>query len=727
MATKPMAWQEQGPFSSLDALQVEECVRMSHSCPLRDKRAPKATPEEDVDILEPGDDVKAPQQNQTIKIIQMKKQESSGISPCASRMTLPKQRAHQEEDAFPPPPSPSALSTGEYCEKDGEATEWISEVELISDPKEDLTSLDSQDSQEWSKNSQLTETVDREENVANMTENNRYQPVNHPHSDSNNSDVTNTGSSPPFADESEEEEVGIDTMSCEHQWSTPDLSGQVPKPSFPPSGQAGELLPQSKCRPASRGVNQEAAQQVLGRRSPPVSTVSMELSNQGGAVSQGFGCAVTGRERKSRVGERTKGENEQTGGEEGRTESKLGKNKTPGQPHHGELVRYSTAVQTGELNTGRYQCGASLKQNRMENEMCDDSQSDSGVSADFSPGSTMEGTSTTSTASPGTGFTETPIEREIRRAIEREQSLRRSRGLPNRPTSPEYIEIPLRKTAVCHQQRPNSWWSQAKDREFAGKKMQHEISEETKREQALVKIGKVPGFYDKGTVRQIKEKKKIFEVFQTPSEPACLTPAKSKVPSCSSDNLHLSTVENQEGRRSPGNTLGEPYVKRRHSLDILKSPNATKGCVTESGSQVIILENNLTFPAQKAEKEDLTAVDSASPHSSLHKTQGHNGLMEGEEEKQEEVASKENPFFKLRSSTNLVKVKQDILDAQEREKELRNQRISLYGGSSGAKGGGGRSIGVEETSSMSSPSKTGETVPEVHLSLSKGGARPSGG
>uniref|UniRef100_A0A8C6LRT1 Uncharacterized protein n=1 Tax=Nothobranchius furzeri TaxID=105023 RepID=A0A8C6LRT1_NOTFU len=118
-----------------------------------------------------------------------------------------------------------------------------------------------------------------------------------------------------------------------------------------------------------------------------------------------------------------------------------------------------------------------------------------------------------STDSPAT---ETPIEREIRRAIQREQSLRRSRGLPNPHTAPEYVEIPSRKGILS--QSLTSKWSQNKDREFAGKMMQQEIHEETRREQDLVKIGKIPGFYDKGTVRQIKERKQLFEAFQTSLE-----------------------------------------------------------------------------------------------------------------------------------------------------------------------------------------------------------------
>uniref|UniRef100_A0A3B5AQV0 A-kinase anchor protein 2 C-terminal domain-containing protein n=1 Tax=Stegastes partitus TaxID=144197 RepID=A0A3B5AQV0_9TELE len=372
----------------------------------------------------------------------------------------------------------------------------------------------------------------------------------------------------------------------------------------------------------------------------------------------------------------------------------------------------------------------------MEYDSYDDSQSDSGVSVDFSPCSTMDGTTTTGT--PATVSKETPIEREIRRAIEREQSLRRSRGLPNPPTSPEYVEIPLRKSILC-QSLTKSERHQDKDRDLAGKKMKHEIHKETKREQDLVKLGKVPGFYDKGTVRQIREKKDLFEAFQTPSDSSFT--ARSKAPSWSSAS-EVSTLENHEDFLSQASTLRSSYVERRRSLDLLsptQGPNSSKGVVvTDSsprgpgfsegtGCQVIILENNLSIPAQKHHhiKPDAEISNFGNPVISLSRTGGHDTLTAREKEK--EVAVTENPFFKLRASTNLVKVKQDIQETQDREKELRKQRVSLYGngGSPNGGGGAGRPVGLEVKNPVLSSSLNGLAVPYLPGSSSRGGSGPS--
>ncbi|XP_067435867.1 uro-adherence factor A [Thunnus thynnus] len=791
MATKPVAWQEQGPANSLNEWVSESRMQgevgASLNSPLQNKKAPRAEPEEDIDILEPG------AQDKTQEMV-------TELAPQLSETT----QAHEEsekcmnllgEDALPSPPHLGALSTEECFEKEsffsleGEVAEWISDVEIISNPVEDCM---------FPQTSQLTEPVDREvistseemtgdemtteENLAQLKLSldvfSNSEPENHTSGaaaaadgtnstvhhfppDRNKSDDVYTAGSPPFADESEEEEeMSMDVTSCQQQQGAIDIRSKPFQSSNPANvsivptsaltavtstEQQEELLSQGQCEPAPKGTNQEAAQQVFSQSSAPLSTVAMESSNQGGAASQGSGCVVTVRERHSGAGERTEGDSE-TGGEEGQKESGLERNKTVEQQHGGGLLRSSKTDQIQEQKTEKYSCGVSSKHishTRMESDSCDDSQSDSGVSADFSPCSTLEGSTTIPTGSPATVPKETPIEREIRRAIAREQSLRRSRGLPNPPTSPEYVDVPLRKTVLSQPLPAKSEKCQGKDREFAGKKMQHEIHEEARREQDLVKLGKVPGFYDKGTVRQLKERQQLFEAFQKPSDSTLTISSRSKPTSWSSAS-DISTLENQEDISSQASTVGGSDVERRRSLDLLspsQSPNSANSRGSTSSTprgpgfsegtscQVVILENNLSVPAQrlyhaKQEAEAVTAVDSGAPYVSP------GGIIEREQEKEEEMAPKENPFFKLRSSTNLVEL--DIREAQEREKELRKQRISLYGGTEGAKegvgeaGGSGRSSSMEGKSpKLSSSSLNGLAVPDLPGSSSRGGGTGS--
>ncbi|XP_034740013.1 uncharacterized protein si:ch211-207j7.2 [Etheostoma cragini] len=824
MATKPMARQEEGPVNPPDEWvneflahgEVGATISHSHSnsSQLRDRKAPRAEPEEDVDALEPGARDQTRQENQTLS----EHQESTIISLCTPRETqdtvtdleqvaqlseaLQTQEPSEKsvdscEDALPPHPPFTASSTEECFEQErlssleGEVAEWISDAEIMSDPTEDITSPDGQNSQEWP--TLLTELVNREldsscEEVMGhdvTTEKNGIQlnhspdgfdqsiPENnisgaaaaginttshHSPSERNASDDAYTICSPPFADESEEEEeVSIHVMSCQQQWTALDIRGKPFKLSHsaeisvsteqdqtstlavaPSAKQQEELLSKSQSELAPGGANQEAAQQVLGQSFSPLSTVAMELSNQGGAASQGSVFVVAVRKLHSSARERTEGGSKQTGGEGGQKESGLESNKAVGQKHGGGLLTFLKTVQTQKVKTKKHRF-VSSKLTKMESDSYDDSQSDSGVSADFSPCSTLED-NTVSTGTPAAVPKETPIEREIRRSIEREHSLRRSRGLPNPPTSPEYVDIPLRKTVLLQPIDAHSERCQGKDRQFAGKKMQHEIFEEAQREQDLVKLGKVTGFYDKGTVRQVKERKQLFEAFQKPNDSTLTLSARSKAPSWSSAS-DISTLENQDDRSSQASTMGGSYVEKVPT----QSPNLEGGFTSlpprgpgfseGTACQVIILENNLSVPAQKLyhvkpEAEAFTVVDSR-PNISSSRTEGHGGIKVREQEKkeeEEEVTLKENPFFKLRSSTNLVE--QDIREAQEREKELHRQRISLYGGTEGAQGGvvegGERPVSTEGKSpTLSSSSLSGLPVSDLPGSSSRGGTRPT--
>ncbi|XP_019718185.1 uncharacterized protein DDB_G0284459 [Hippocampus comes] len=471
--------------------------------------------------------------------------------------------------------------------------------------------------------------------------------------------------SPTFADEEEE------TNMCGSKSSYPTVDV------IPLDSQQGELLPQDQHELPPKGANQETAQQVLGQNSAPLSVVAMEPPNQGGAPSKGSVCVATVRERQEdKAGQRTEGESET--GEQ--YHCGPGGNKVVGREQGEGPVRSCELSQIQEEKRENNDSAEGPKLIKMESDSSDDSQSDSGLSADFSPRST----SNIPAASQETRPKETPIEREIRRAIEREHSLRRSRGLPN--ASPEYVEIPLMKTVVNQTVAAKSEKFHSTDRELAGKLMQHDIHEEVSREQDLVKLGKVPGFYDKGTVRQLKEKKQIFEAFQNRRESSLsmssVSSSSSSSSSSSGSSSQASTVRSSERRQST-----EP-VRGAYARSPPRGPGLSEGM----SCQVIIMENNPSAPGQKlyptnAEVDGLClGVDRQASYVLPSCSGGYNLEMEAEE-----TLPKENPFFKLRSLTNGIKVEQDIREAQEREKELRKQRINLYGRG----GDGGRPVGMD--------------------------------
>ncbi|XP_034290309.1 uncharacterized protein MISP3 isoform X2 [Pantherophis guttatus] len=113
--------------------------------------------------------------------------------------------------------------------------------------------------------------------------------------------------------------------------------------------------------------------------------------------------------------------------------------------------------------------------------------------------------------------TETPIEREIRVHLEREELLRRERGLGSSRGTQEYVEVCIKP--ILNQSMASSIKPKEKERQWAGVQMQREIQRECRREEDLVQLGKVRGTYDRGTPQELQEKKMIFEQYSHPETP----------------------------------------------------------------------------------------------------------------------------------------------------------------------------------------------------------------
>ncbi|CAL8332965.1 unnamed protein product [Merluccius merluccius] len=550
-----------------------------------------------------------------------------------------------------------------------------------------------------------------------------------------------------------------------------------------------EQLPSGQAEGGPEGHNQEAAQQVHSQGFSPLSVVAMEPANQNADGSQGFGCVVAVSEGQRRAGEQRDREACQVEEKAEQKEGGLGSDS-----ESERLTRSSEMVRCSEIEESRNRvitekCSSlSMPKlsggSRMDIDPYDDGQSDSGVSADFSTISTFESPNVKANmdcVKPSAN--ETPIEREIRRAVQREQSLRRSRGIKNVSPTTEYVEIPLKKSVLNSGLPVKSEKSQGKDRQFAGNKMQKEIHAEVQREQALVKLGTVPGVYDKGTVRQLKERKKLFEAFQEPRDSSDNLTPRTRVPSWASAN-DLYHRENQENASTPASPPGGLSVGKGQSAHWLnqkqqqqqqqeKEHSSTSPAWTEPGGSTSStsprcpglsqgngrqvngrLESNLPSrslnppqplqqnprPGFLVQTQVVDVVDSGTPNALPSLGGGdYLGRTEREveeEDTEEEPVPKENPFFKLRSSLSVDKVEQDIREAQEREKELRRLRTSLYGamgagteertrGGRGVNGGGVQLSPCPISSqSFNLPALPAQPVSQTHRSLGRLGMWP---
>ncbi|NXP43843.1 MISP protein, partial [Heliornis fulica] len=113
---------------------------------------------------------------------------------------------------------------------------------------------------------------------------------------------------------------------------------------------------------------------------------------------------------------------------------------------------------------------------------------------------------------------ETPIEREIRMAMEREENLWKERGIQRLTSSSELVEIQTKPLLSMHTSPGPG--RKGKDKRRASLYVQREIEQETKREEDLKKQGRLLGTYDRGTQQELEERRKVFEQEDaTPQKP----------------------------------------------------------------------------------------------------------------------------------------------------------------------------------------------------------------
>ncbi|KAM9265550.1 mitotic interactor and substrate of PLK1 isoform 1-T2 [Morus bassanus] len=111
---------------------------------------------------------------------------------------------------------------------------------------------------------------------------------------------------------------------------------------------------------------------------------------------------------------------------------------------------------------------------------------------------------------------ETPIEREIRMAMEREENLWKERGIQRLTSSSELVEIQTKPLLSTH--TSPSPGRKRKDKGRASLYVQREIEQETKREEDLKKEGRLLGTYDRGTQQELDERRRVFEQEEAPPQ-----------------------------------------------------------------------------------------------------------------------------------------------------------------------------------------------------------------
>ncbi|XP_067846083.1 uncharacterized protein [Heptranchias perlo] len=264
----------------------------------------------------------------------------------------------------------------------------------------------------------------------------------------------------------------------------------------------------------------------------------------------------------------------------------------------------------------------------------------------------------TSSSVPVThGKSETPIEREIRLGVKREESLRKARGIIKLAGSEEYVEI---KTRPLILQPVSSSSSKVKNNQFAEMQMQREILLERQREEDLVQQGKVKGTYDESITPEIEERRKFFEQ-QYPFSPPL--PSKMLFP-------HINI---------PASLSATPSVMKKYpSYNEMQVAN------------VVVLENNVLTSSDE-DKTGVTAALTKLKYPNVETVnvvilETPNLIIQSSSDftlpsipsTETEDALQNNPFFKLRSHGSQSILSQEIREVLQREEELRKQRCHLH-------------------------------------------------
>ncbi|XP_018099108.1 mitotic interactor and substrate of PLK1 isoform X1 [Xenopus laevis] len=266
---------------------------------------------------------------------------------------------------------------------------------------------------------------------------------------------------------------------------------------------------------------------------------------------------------------------------------------------------------------------------------------------------------------------ETPIEREIRLAKEREENLRRERGIQVKTVTNETVEILKNSVLPLTSNVPSQ--KKSKDRARTSMFLQREIEKEAQREADLKNEGKVAGLYDKGSAQEIDERRKLFE---QPDE----IPVKPQ---------HVTTKTNFKGTINNYSTedditqvySGEPNVKSNGNIQDVQQPYSVRTNWKPTPMNTYIyrrqsLENILDYKAASEPSQETHILHKENVNVKPQKSHGD----EDEKKKQLFNGTEENSnpeviynVSRLRPSLSNI-IEQEIQKTLERDRDLKAQQ-----------------------------------------------------
>uniref|UniRef100_A0A8C5WYL6 A-kinase anchor protein 2 C-terminal domain-containing protein n=1 Tax=Laticauda laticaudata TaxID=8630 RepID=A0A8C5WYL6_LATLA len=289
-------------------------------------------------------------------------------------------------------------------------------------------------------------------------------------------------------------------------------------------------------------------------------------------------------------------------------------------------------------------------------------------------------------------WNETPIEREIRLAMEREENLWKERGIQRISTKDDLVEIRSKPLLSSSVSSPASS-RKGKDKPLISFYVQREIEQEAKREEDLQKEGRLLGMYDRGLCQELAERRKIFEREEEAAPLPSLCKQKkqeelletlhgdSATLCCNVDpsgegiasqnvnwssEILRSSAEPTLGKKNPGN---EPPLKTCSTASSSKMnfPSRCPPCsqnLKAPRDTFVLKKQHLAIPVHKLQF-------------SFSEDQGPQSLQRKEHKPQKPAPQEELYTVKTWRPRTSILIDQEIQDDLQRELELQEQRRKI--------------------------------------------------
>ncbi|XP_073511256.1 mitotic interactor and substrate of PLK1 isoform X2 [Phyllobates terribilis] len=263
---------------------------------------------------------------------------------------------------------------------------------------------------------------------------------------------------------------------------------------------------------------------------------------------------------------------------------------------------------------------------------------------------------------------ETPIEREIRLTLQREESLRKERGILSSGKTKEIIEISINPVLSN-----SSDMEHPKYRPLPSLYIKREIEKEVQREADLKSEGRVAGLYDKGSSQELDERKKLFEqpdeILVQPQGNSTKIITKEATYNIKGGTPQVDLVTDTDTNNCTDLDSAQPYSVR---MNWKPAPFNAYRNRRLSADNILDIKTPLTKPAEKEYAEETLILHKENFNVQPLKFRLH-VQDDGEDETDQKRRLQEKYNTRLRPSLSNI-IEQEIQQTLERDRELQEER-----------------------------------------------------